>query len=163
MGKGFANDKHPDKESTTDTWLTPPYIIEALGPFDLDPCSPIGRPWDTAKIHLTKEDDGLQYAWGGLVWCNPPYSQLADWVVKSAKYGNVIMLTYARTETIAFHSHVWPLAHSIFFFKGRIKFYRIDGTIGDNPSAPSMLIAFNEETSFRIKNSNLTGKYIQLK
>lgn len=23
-----------------DEWLTPPEIVEALGPFDLDPCSP---------------------------------------------------------------------------------------------------------------------------
>lgn len=30
-----------------DEWLTPPYIIDSLGVFDLDPCSPINRPWDT--------------------------------------------------------------------------------------------------------------------
>ena len=36
-----------------DEWLTPPYVIEALGSFDLDPCSPIKRPWPTAKEHYT--------------------------------------------------------------------------------------------------------------
>ena len=30
-------------------WLTPPYVLDALGEFDLDPCSPVVRPWDTAK------------------------------------------------------------------------------------------------------------------
>lgn len=30
------------------TWLTPPHIIEALGPFDLDPCCPPTMPWRTA-------------------------------------------------------------------------------------------------------------------
>jgi hypothetical protein len=34
-----------------DTWLTPPTIIQSLGEFDLDPCSPINRPWNTAKNH----------------------------------------------------------------------------------------------------------------
>ena len=39
-----------------DTWLTPPSIITSLGEFDLDPCSPINRPWPTAKEHYTIED-----------------------------------------------------------------------------------------------------------
>ena len=30
-----------------DEWLTPPEIIKSLGEFDLDPCSPINRPWAT--------------------------------------------------------------------------------------------------------------------
>lgn len=29
-------------------WLTPPDILRALGPFDLDPCAPVNRPWDMA-------------------------------------------------------------------------------------------------------------------
>lgn len=49
-----------------DEWLTPPYITEQLGPFDLDPCSPIDRPWPTAKKHYTILDDGLNKTWGGL-------------------------------------------------------------------------------------------------
>ena len=42
---------HTNPVMLNDEWLTPPYIIEALGRFDLDPCSPINRPWDTATIH----------------------------------------------------------------------------------------------------------------
>ena len=34
-----------------DEWLTPPGILNRLGEFDLDPCTPIDRPWDTAKLH----------------------------------------------------------------------------------------------------------------
>lgn len=33
-------------------WLTPPYILEALGGFDLDPCAPEFRPWDMGKSPL---------------------------------------------------------------------------------------------------------------
>lgn len=43
----------------TDEWLTPPEIIRKLGPFDLDPCSPVKRPWETAKNHYTEENNGL--------------------------------------------------------------------------------------------------------
>ena len=45
--------------NTTDEWYTPKEIIDALGKFDLDPCAPIIRPWETAKNHFTIEDNGL--------------------------------------------------------------------------------------------------------
>lgn len=48
-----------------DEWLTPPEITRALGSFDLDPCSPINRPWPTAEKHLTILDDGLSREWFG--------------------------------------------------------------------------------------------------
>ena len=41
-------------------WLTPIEIINALGEFDLDPCSPIVRKWDTAKKHIDQIEDGLK-------------------------------------------------------------------------------------------------------
>ena len=59
-------------ETGKDEWLTPPELVSALGKFDLDPCSPINRPWDTAKKHYTILDDGLTQPWDGKVWCNPP-------------------------------------------------------------------------------------------
>jgi hypothetical protein len=56
-----------------DEWLTPPGLIRGLGEFDLDPCSPIKRPWNTAKHHYSIDDNGLQKKWFGRVWLNPPY------------------------------------------------------------------------------------------
>lgn len=35
---------HQSAKMKNDEWLTPKYIIDALGPFDLDPCAPIQRP-----------------------------------------------------------------------------------------------------------------------
>ena len=48
-----------------DEWLTPQNILSALGPFDLDPCAPINRPWDMAARHYTVADDGLSKPWAG--------------------------------------------------------------------------------------------------
>ena len=56
---------HQSARMQKDEWLTPPEIIKALGPFDLDPCAPVVRPWDTAKIHYTTTDNGLQREWRG--------------------------------------------------------------------------------------------------
>lgn len=41
------------------TWLTPKWIIDALGPFDMDPCVPDHMPWSTATRMVTKAEDGL--------------------------------------------------------------------------------------------------------
>lgn len=94
-----------------DEWLTPPEIIAAVGPFDLDPCAPIERPWDMATRHFTIDDDGLALPWDGFVWCNPPFGAEAEkWLTKLAEHGNGIGLCPARTETRWFRGNalgVW--------------------------------------------------------
>lgn len=60
------------------TWLTPPEIINALGPFDLDPCCPPTMPWRTATQMVYWPNDGLKVDWTGKrVWLNPPYGREA--------------------------------------------------------------------------------------
>ncbi len=112
-----------ERTKQNEDWLTPPYIIKALGSFDLDPCSPIKRPWDTAKKHYTKKQDGLKQDWQGRVWCNPPYGvETSKWLEKCAKHKNVIALTFARTETKMFFESVWSKAYAVLFIKGRLSF-----------------------------------------
>ena len=146
-----------------DEWLTPPEIILDLGPFDLDPCSPINKPWATAKNHFTVDDNGLLQSWDGFVWMNPPYGKaLEAWLNKIALHGNGIALVFARTETKAFQDWVFPFATSIFFVKGRIQFYKVDGSKGDSANAPSVLIAYGSEADKRLQRSKIKGKYIKL-
>ncbi len=61
---------HHSARADKDEWLTPPELLRALGDFDLDPCSPVNRPWPTAARHLTWQDNGLLAEWKGRVWCN---------------------------------------------------------------------------------------------
>ena len=149
---------NPNTENSQE-WLTPPEIVKAVGPFDLDPCSPIVRPWDTAEKHLTINDDGLENDWHKRVWLNPPYgNQTFKWVKKLADHGSGIALIFARTETIGFHEQVWQRAHSVFFFKGRLRFYRPDGNIGKQTAgAPSCLVSYSEFDTQEIRESSLSG------
>lgn len=55
---------HTSPVMDKDEWLTPPGIIEALGPFDLDPCSPDDPPWVIARKWYTREQDGLSLSPG---------------------------------------------------------------------------------------------------
>ena len=147
-----------------DEWLTPPEIIRALGTFDLDPCAPIRRPWPMAKAHFTREDDGLSRPWFGRVWCNPPYGRdTFKWMQKLTKHGDGIALIFARTETQGFHDEIWDKAHAVFFFRGRLSFYHVDGTKGMTAPAPSCLVAYGEHNSVTLGNSGLPGKLVVLK
>lgn len=168
MAKKNKFEAHNDATDigTNDEWLTPPSIIKSLGEFDLDPCSPVNRPWPTAKRHLTIEDDGLFLPWidGERVWLNPPYGKtMAMWLNKLALHGNGIALTFARTETAAFHNYVFAHANSIFFLKKRITFYDVTGKKGGAGVAPSVLIAYGKNNVEAIEASNLKGKHLFIK
>jgi hypothetical protein len=155
---------HQSARMMKDEWLTPPEIIKSLGEFDLDPCSPINRPWDTASIHFNVNDDGLNKPWFGRVWMNPPYGQEATvWLDKLAKHGNGIALIFARTETKMFFDHVWDKADALLFFKGRLYFHHVNGEKAKaNAGAPSVLIAYGEENVKTLERVQQWGKLIKL-
>jgi hypothetical protein len=146
-----------------DEWLTPPYIIKALGEFDLDPCAPVCRPWNIAKKHYDINDNGLTLPWEGRIWCNPPYGRdTFIWLNKLAAHGDGIALIFARTETIGFHKEIWNKADAVFFFKGRLKFFKVDGTEGGTANAPSCLVAYGTNNIASIIDSGLSGKLVML-
>src|SRR5690606_11985989 len=94
---------HQRSNMITDVWLTPPELLNKLGSFDLDPCSPVNRPWDTATKHYNINDNGLILHWDGRVWLNPPYgNQMIKWLAKMADHANGLALIFARTDTRAF-------------------------------------------------------------
>lgn len=150
--------------SSRHEWLTPPHIIKALGEFDLDPCSPVDRPWDTAAKHYTFYDDGLLQPWAGRVWCNPPYGkELGAWLAKMARHGNGVALTFARTETNVFQRHVFPTASAMLFLAGRLAFHRPDGSKGECATGPSVLIAYSARDAECLSKCGLGGGFVRLK
>lgn len=54
---------HQTTIGVSQTYITPKWIIDALGPFDLDPCAADPRPWDCAITNVTR--NGLQFPWQG--------------------------------------------------------------------------------------------------
>lgn len=154
---------HQSAAMKNDEWLTPPEILGALGAFDLDPCAPILRPWDTATQHFTKERDGLSRDWNGRVWLNPPFGrEAAKWMKKMAEHGNGVALLPARTETKMFFDYVWEMAYGICFLEGRPHFHYVDGTRAKaNSGAPICLIAYGMGNYSALKNCGL-GKVVSL-
>lgn len=138
------NDNHP-VAGRSGTWLTPGWILDPLGEFDLDPCAaPDPGLWPTARQHYFPPTDGLAMPWWGRVWLNPPYGREAwKWLRKLADHGHGTALIPARTDTEGFHEHVWRRATGILFLRGRVKFHYPDGIQASaNSGAPSCLIAY---------------------
>ncbi len=155
---------HQSAKMKNDEWLTPIEIIKSLGDFDLDPCSPINRPWDTAKYHFDMIHDGLNQKWFGRVWLNPPYGkQTKKWMKKMCDHKNGIALIFARTETALFFDYVWNEADAILFIEGRIHFHFVNGDRANaNSGAPSVLIAYGKSNVSALKESGIKGKLIEL-
>lgn len=148
----------------TNVWLTPPEIVKALGPFDLDPCAaPEPRPWPTADRHIVLPEDGLAAEWGGaFVWCNPPFGAEAEaWLSRMADHGNGIALVPARTETRWFVTTIWQRAESVLFLHGRPHFHYPDGARGRaNSGVPICLVGYGANSHHRLLTCGLPGSLV---
>lgn len=142
----------------------PPLIIDALGAFDLDPCAPVFRPWPTAAIHYTIEDDGLTKPWAGRVWLNPPFGgEAIKWLRRMVQHRHGIALVPARTETKMFFECVWGTAHAVMFLRGRPHFHYVDGRRASaNSGAPIALISWSAADTAAMQRSGLGAVVRQL-
>lgn len=143
--------------------ITPRWIIDALGPFDLDPCAADPRPWGCASDNYALPQNGLILAWYGFVFLNPPFDRyaVADWIDKLAHHrAGGIALLHAHTETEWFRP-CWEHASAILFMAHRISFYLPDGTEQPaNSGAPPVLVAFGAEAKRRLAACNISGALV---
>lgn len=160
---------HQSARPGTHVWLTPPFIIEALGgyeSFDLDPCASSYRPWPTARDHLTVEDNGLEAEWWGRVLLNPPYEVplIRRFMKRMADHNRGTALIFARTETQHFQEHVFPVCEAMFFIDGRLHFHHPDGRrAAANGGAGSVLLAYGEEDADILSRICLDGTFVPLR
>ena len=158
---GFLHDSWESRARGKDEWLTPRNIVTALGPFDLDPCSPIKRPWPTAAHHFTILDNGLSKPWIGRIWLNPPYGRATiHWLRRLKDHGNGIALVFARTETALFFQCIWPYASAVLFLKGRLAFCHVDGSSAGHAGAPSCLVAYGKQNAAALQTADLPGVFV---
>jgi phage N-6-adenine-methyltransferase len=140
-----------------DDWATPPEIFDPLDRefgFTLDVAAGLVNHKVSRWLGAGGIGEcGLSAPWRGeRCWMNPPYSRVqAEFIRKAAleaQYFGVltVALLPARTDTRAFHAHVWDLEHhrprpwvrEVRFLKGRVRF------VGAPASAPfpSMVVVF---------------------
>lgn len=171
MGKGIGS--HHSANPQTDEWWTPPHILEAVGPFDLDPCAPYQQPdWTGAAVTFTEHDNGLHHPWEGFAWVNPPYSEVEEWVARLARHGDGVALVFARCETRWWFESVWPVATYLLFLRGRLTFYRPPDSLSGqataskaehNSGGPSVLIGYGDRAADRLAGCGLDGAHVDLR
>lgn len=153
---------HESADMQTDTWLTPRWILDALGEFDTDPCAaPEPRPWPTAKHMISWPENGMVAPWEGRVWLNPPYSRLAvRWLSKLVTHGWGTALIYARLETRWFADMVWQNATALLFLHERVTFCYPSGKPAEAPAtAASVLVAYGKHDAQMLRDSYLRGAF----
>lgn len=157
---------HHSKRAGTVEWLTPPEIIAALGPFDLDPCAPVDQPYRTAERIYTRRDNGLIREWKGRVLLNPPYTngEIALWLARMAEHDHGTALIFARTETDAFFRYVWEKCSALLFMRGRINFHLPDGSRAKgNAGAPTVLCAYGANDADVLASCEIDGAFVPLR
>jgi len=155
---GFKAQNHPQqtgargaKDEVDDRGTLPEFIAsleERFGePFTLDVAA---APHNAkAPVFYTREDDGLSLPWTGNVWCNPPYSNIYDWVDKAwhewyaSGVDRITMLLPAnRTEQGWWQKLVEPHRDRpnsplrVEFLPGRMRFIRPSAVIGPKGDRP---------------------------
>lgn len=128
----------PTRQEGGDHRETPPelmaFLERTLGPFSCDPC----------QIHATW--NGLEIDWRGVVFVNPPYSDIRPWVLKAirevenGRAHRVVMLVPAATDTIWWWD-AWKAARGVWFLRPRLRFIK-DGKRMGSPAFGSALLIF---------------------
>jgi hypothetical protein len=155
---------HQSANIKSDEWLTDPALLMQLGHFDLDPCAPVQRPWDTAKKHYTIMDNGLVQEWNGRVWLNPPYGNaMTPWLKKMSEHYNGLVLIFNRTDRNDVQDYCLGKADSMFLFRQRLTFYTVAGTRARyDGGAPSVLFSYGEQNCEALSKLSSRGRHIPL-
>lgn len=144
-----------------DDWQTPPELFAPLRrEFDLcvDVAASVENRLlpDFFGVGSVLGEDALVASWSRFgtlsrCWCNPPYSRglqhkfIAKAAAERRDGVTTVMLLPARTDTKAFHAHIWDAAKhqpragvEVRFLKGRLRF------VGAKDAAPfpSMIVVF---------------------
>jgi len=138
--------------SNTNEWYTPKELYNKLNEefnFTLDPCCT--EKSRKCEKYFTKKENGLIHDWSNNnVFMNPPYgNDIKYWIEKayleSLKDNTIVVaLIPARTDTSYWHNFIFNKASDIRFLKGRIKFEKEDGTLGNSAPFPSAVIVWNK-------------------
>ena len=147
------------KTEDSDHQETPPDLYNNLHAefnFDFDPC----------PLHGELKFDGLLIDWGKSNFVNPPWSDIARWVIKAReeciKGNQSVLLVPCRMNAAYWHNYILNTCSEIRFIKGRVAFGEYI-KLGQGAPIPLCIIVFNPsylKTNCTSSNKLNIGKYI---
>lgn len=150
---GFTNTE-PQSHESENTWFTPEEFIDALGPFDLDPCTVSYAPFETAWVmgHHDQGYCGIKEAWKGDVWLNPPYGkQIRPFIEKFKRHKEGVMLIFARMGSEGVQDLIKSGAY-IYCLRKRVFFLNKEGQKVTNAGTDSCLVFYDPKFISRCKS-----------
>ena len=154
--------------STSDEWATPQNLFDQLNAefdFEIDLAATAENTKCSSFYSL--QLDSLSQHWGSRFdrgWLNPPYSRgvCRHFIEKAARQRRMgfltVMLLPSRTDTKAFHTHIYDAKMwqpregvEIRFLPGRLKF----GNAKNGAPFPSMIVIFRPDVE--LKDGILAG------
>lgn len=137
-----------------DYWHTPPGLYRLLNDeFDFGLDAACSSENCLATFGLTEERDALTTEWNdraivtqGAVWCNPPYSKMAEFVYRAweqcqAHKLTVVLLIPAYTDPAYWWDCIVENADEIRFLRGRVSFLE-RGETKTSARFPSVVVVF---------------------
>ena len=111
-----------------DLWQTPARLFEKLNDefnFTCDIASSDQNHF--CDDWLTEDDDALSYniCWGGVNWCNPPYSNISPWVdaaILKHKQGLTTVMLVPSDTSVKWFKKAFDTCTEARFISGRISF-----------------------------------------
>jgi len=126
-------------ESTRDGWCTPSWLTGLLPLVDLDPCSN-ARSTVRARRHVVLPEDGLAIGWTGLVFVNPPYSDVMPWVEKACTTNAGCGFLVNVDSSTSWWRRLQERCPIGLFFHRRIQFVPPPGVLASTNSKPQALL-----------------------
>jgi len=121
-----------------------------MGSIDLDPASSeFANKIVQATMYYTKDTNGLDKAWFGNVWLNPPYCQplifeFAEGVInRRNQFYQCIVLVNNATET-KFGQILLKHSNAVCFLKPGVKFLDANGEPVNSPLQGQMCLYYGE-------------------
>lgn len=142
MNAAVSQDSYVHADLARDGWCTPEWLTALLPHVDLDPCS---NARSTVRAHralaIERGEDGLAAPWSGLVFVNPPYSDVLPWVERAEQspgaHCGFLVNVDPSTAWWRRLQEVCPLA---LFFHKRIQFVPPQGVKPSTNSKPQALL-----------------------
>ena len=125
------NTEHKSNTPTEirDLWQTPKFVFDYYDRrfgFNCDAaCSDENKL--VSEHWLTVEDNALHYStdWGGVNWCNPPYSDIMPWVNKAVEQyeeGKTVVMLIPADTSVKWFKKAFDNCTECHFISGRLSF-----------------------------------------
>ncbi len=121
-------------------------------------------PWRTAETMYNIEDDGLKQEWKGRVFMNPPYRGVMKWAEKFVDSDSGIALLNGRSTETKATQRIMELSYAIWFPKGRLTFFKEDGSAYEQKWFSNILIGLEKiDWAFMVEAQKVYGGTIYTK